>query len=102
MPEFVRVRDKAGNRWSQSTATPIPPGCEVVDELAATNGGDPLPWKPKVNLISANVLALKGDEINAELDKAGLPKGGTVAERQQRLTDHQAALSADTTQEEQD
>lgn len=88
---FVRVRDEFGNEFSQSTQTSIPPGCQVIEgKPGATNSGDALPWKPKVNLPSADVEALKGAALDEALTAAGLPTTGKADEKRQRLADFEA------------
>lgn len=61
----------------------------VPDVLAANYEANPA-WEPgpMPGTTAGEVAVLKGAELDAALEAAGLPKTGTVAEKRQRLADH--------------
>ena len=87
--ELVRVRDSAAGverTVRRFVADADQARYTIVDKDAADRNGLPLPSKPVVQ-----VEPLKGRELDAALDDAGLPKTGTADEKRQRLADHQTA-----------
>lgn len=50
-------------------------------------------------LSEAAIEELKGAELTEQLEAAGLPKSGTVAEKRARLAEHEAGLAGSTTTE---
>ena len=86
--ELVRVRDSAAGverTVRRFVADADRDRYTIVDKDAADRNGLPLLSKPVVQ------VPLKGRELDAALDDAGLPKTGTADEKRQRLADHQTA-----------
>ena len=91
MPEFVRVRAKdTGHEYTEGFFDPEIHEKVTVDgedAPAVDSAGAPLP--PKPNYAAAGEQ-LRGQALDDALDAAGLSKSGTVAEKQQRLAEHNA------------
>ena len=86
MPKFVRVRAKdTGHEYTEGFFDPDIH--DQVDEPAVDSAGAPLPPKPN---LAAGGEQLRGQALDDALDAAGLSKSGTVAEKQQRLAEHNA------------
>jgi hypothetical protein len=106
---FVRVADEHGNEYSLPESSTLPDGHTILpDKVAVDGNGDPLPVKEHGTL-AANVAAgLKGQALDAALDKASLPKDGTADEKRARLAEHaqpeavtEAEARTDTQEEQQ-
>lgn len=83
MPEFARVRLESGAEVTVSKPFAESHNLDVLDKPATDRFRRPLLAKYPVDL--------RGQELEAALEAAGLPKGGTAAEKRQRLADHQEA-----------
>lgn len=85
MPDFVRVKLDDGAEVTISAAFAESHSLKVLNK-PSTRFGRPLPAKPPVDL--------RGAELDAALEAAGLPKGGTAAEKRERLAEHQMSATA--------
>lgn len=86
MTEFVRVKLENGSDASVPAGFAERHQLEVLDKPAAGPNGRALPAKHRVDL--------RGKELDAALDAAGLPKSGSVQEKQDRLSDAQSSAGA--------
>jgi hypothetical protein len=114
MTEFVRIRTENTMETTVSRTWAEISGAEVIDSPAVDAHGKPLaesrkdgrPVLPRTSVDEAAALnsgQLRGKALDDELEKAGLPKSGTVSEKQDRLADHLAGaslLADDNTPEE--
>lgn len=79
--------------------------CDVIDKPAFDAAGHPLAAKPNrthaARTAVADTTPPRGKALDAALDAAGLPKSGTVAEKQARLAEHNAD-SGDTVTPQED
>lgn len=64
-------------------------GLDVLDQPAVDKRGIPLGPRPYV----APASALRGAELDAALEEAGLSKSGKVADKQARLAAHQTDIT---------
>jgi hypothetical protein len=94
----VRVRLPDGQESTESAEYAAAKGLEVLKGARAVDragrGLPPSSQLPGATIgaaIDADVAALKGPALNEALDAAGLPKGGSAAEKRQRLADQRAA-----------
>jgi hypothetical protein len=89
--QLVRVKiDGAEASVSEDFANKY--GLDVLDKPGADGRGSAYPAKyPPEQLVSSDV---KGAELNAELEAAGLPTTGKLADKQTRLAEFRQAQTA--------
>lgn len=81
MTQFVRVKLDNGAEASVEAGFATSHKLTTLDKPATNRRGLALRDKPPVDL--------RGQQLDAALEDAGLPKGGSAAERRARLADHQ-------------
>lgn len=81
MANLVRVRLDSGVEVSLDRDYAERKGLKVLDKPAQDKSGRALLAKYPIDL--------RGKELDAALDAAGLPKSGSAADKRQRLADHQ-------------
>ena len=90
--DWVRVRDaETGHEYTIIRGGMIEGIHEEItadDNPAVSSDGQPLPAR-----LAVAASPLRGAELNDALEEAGLPHTGTVAEKQARLAEYEAAQS---------
>lgn len=95
----VRIRDAEGREFTHERAYATSHGLEIVkDARAVDRAGRTLSGSTQLPeaLVAASVDAqadLKGKALNDALKAAGLPAGGTAAEKRARYAEHLAAAA---------
>lgn len=87
-PAF-RVRDKE-TQHKYTVGVIDPEVHEKLNERATDGAGRPLPAEHHIPADQQ----IKGAELDAALDDAGLSKSGSADEKRQRLADHQNGVQA--------
>lgn len=84
MQDAVRIKTEDGTEVTHTREFAESHGLKILEDKAAL-GRDGRALDPKYP------VDLRGAELDTALEQAGLPKGGTAAEKRERLSDHQTS-----------